>query len=174
MLSRVHRKFIFCLDGVNYVKYMKKYNRWLKKNGMIINGNVRYIHHTVFLDGVDYSKIHLGNDCVISLGCVLLVHDFSVETGFRAIGAGSKNEAHVLKPIIVGENCFIGANCILLPGTELGKNCIVGAGSVLPGKKYQDNSVIVGNPGKVVANTIEWIAKKDNFVRSHVNSSAKF
>ena len=40
-------------------------------------------------------------------------------------------------------------NSIILPNTVIGNNCIIGAGSVLRGR-YPDDSVIIGNPAKVV------------------------
>ena len=61
------------------------------------------------------------------------------------------------KEIYIGRNCFIGCNAIILKGTELGDGCVVGAGAVIAGK-YEDNSVIVGNPGK----TIRILEKKNN------------
>lgn len=161
ILSRIQRKIIFLLDGINTKTYMKMYNKWLKKNGMNIDGNVRYIHHTSMLDGQGYNLIKLGNNVVISLGVTILVHDFSIEAGFRAIGKDNgANEAFTMKPVEIGENSFIGANVTILGGAKIGKNCIIAAGSVLPGKNYPDNSIIAGNPGKVIANTIEWINKK--------------
>ena len=41
VFSRIHRKYIFAFDGVNVKKYMKKYNKWLKKQGVDINGHVK-------------------------------------------------------------------------------------------------------------------------------------
>lgn len=51
------------------------------------------------------------------------------------------------RPIIIGDDCFIGMNTIILKGTVLGKNCVVGAGSVVHGI-WPDNSIIAGNPAK--------------------------
>lgn len=161
IVSRIVRKGIFLLDGVNTKIYMKWYNLWLKNNGLKINGNAKYINHTVILDGQGYYLIELGNDIVISIGTIILVHDFAIETGFKAIGIeNGSNEAHTMKKVTIGDNCFIGVHVVILGGTQIGNNCIVAAGSVLPGKTYPDNSIIVGNPGKVVANTIEWAKKK--------------
>jgi len=56
---------------------------------------------------------------------------------------------YVFGKITIGNNCFIGENCLILPNTQIGDNCIVGAGSVVRGK-VPDNSVIYGNPAKVV------------------------
>lgn len=54
-----------------------------------------------------------------------------------------------MAPITIGENCFIGCNAIILKGTTLGDNCIVGAGAVVRGS-FEANSVVAGNPAKVV------------------------
>ena len=53
------------------------------------------------------------------------------------------------KPVVIGKNCFIGCNTLILKGTQLGDGCVVGAGAVVSGK-FPPNSVIVGNPGKVI------------------------
>lgn len=163
VFTRIERKLIFLLDGLNTKKYSQKYDMWLKKNGVDINGKIKYIHHSVSLDGTGYNRIHLGKNIVISRGSLLLVHDFSIEAGLIAIGkseGGNNHEAYIMKDIIIGDNCFIGANVTVLAGTEIGNNCIVGAGSVLPGKKYPDDSIIVGNPGRVICKTTEWAERK--------------
>lgn len=46
---------------------------------------------------------------------------------------GLNQEYTRIKPIIIGNDCFIGANSILLKGTTLGNNVIVGAGGVVHG-----------------------------------------
>ena len=53
------------------------------------------------------------------------------------------------KEIVIGKNCFIGCNSIILKGTVLGDGCVVGAGAVVCGK-FEENSVIAGNPAKVI------------------------
>ena len=68
-------------------------------------------------------------------------------------------EAYWLKDITIGKNVFIGARSVILPGTEIGDNCIIGSGAVLKGK-IPSNSIVVGNPAKVIAKTNEWVKKK--------------
>ena len=128
---------------------------------MDIKGNVKYIHHTVYFDGVDYSKIHLGNNIVISINCIILIHDYSIDCGLLAIKkADKKKAACFIKDVYIGNDCFIGCNCTILPGTTVGDNCIIGAGSVVPGKEYPANSIIAGNPAKVIGKTRDWALKK--------------
>lgn len=159
--SKIYRKFLFILDGVNTKKYMMAYNKWLKKNGVDINGKIKYIHHTVSFDGGYFDKLHIGDNCVISKGVVILCHDYSIEAGLHSLGINKPDcEGHFIKDVYIGDNCFIGANTIILPGTIIGKNCIVGSGTVLSGKTYPDNSVIVGNPSRVISNVDSWTRKK--------------
>ncbi|MBE9481798.1 MAG: acyltransferase [Bacteroidetes bacterium] len=53
------------------------------------------------------------------------------------------------KPIKIGDNCWIGANAIILPGVELRDHVIVGAGSVVT-KSFPSNCVIGGVPAKII------------------------
>ncbi len=52
-------------------------------------------------------------------------------------------------PIHIGENCWLGAGVIVLPGVTIGKNTVIGAGSVVT-KDIPENVVAVGNPCKVL------------------------
>ena len=51
-------------------------------------------------------------------------------------------------------NVIIGMNATVLDGSVIGKNSIVGAGALVPpGKKFPENSVIIGVPGVVKRET---------------------
>jgi len=52
------------------------------------------------------------------------------------------------KDVILGENCWIGMNSIILPGVVLGSRTIVGAGSVVTKSFPEGNCVIAGSPAK--------------------------
>lgn len=54
------------------------------------------------------------------------------------------------KDIIIGDNCWIGMNCILLPGITLAPGTIVGAGSVVTKSTIEPNSIIAGNPARMI------------------------
>ena len=68
-------------------------------------------------------------------------------------------ESFWLKDITIKDNVFIGANSTILPGTIIEENCIIGAGTVIKGK-IPKNSVVIGNPSRIVSNTLEWAEKK--------------
>lgn len=52
-------------------------------------------------------------------------------------------------PVHIGENCWIGAGAIILPGVTVGDNTVIGAGSVVT-RDIPSNVVAVGNPCRVL------------------------
>ena len=54
------------------------------------------------------------------------------------------------KDVIIGENCWIGMNSVILPGVLLGNKTIVGAAYIVTKIFPEGNCVIVGNPARKV------------------------
>ena len=169
----LHRWFIqksIYLTGTP--KYMKRYVAYLRKHGMDIPGMPNYISNDVHFDGKDYSIIHLGNNCTISTGVHFLTHDYSMHTVFARGNSGMAieypeyfhqrdriDQLLSLEGSHLEDNVFVGARALLLPGTHIGKNSIVGAGAVVKGN-YPEESIIIGNPARVIGKTSEWLNRK--------------
>ncbi len=98
--------------------------------------------------------IFIGDNTCIGGNAKILDNDFHpIETETRnkllADAAGGDSDLIPAREIHIGKNCFIGCNTIILKGTILEDGCVVGAGAVVSGK-FEANSVIAGNPAKVV------------------------
>ena len=52
-------------------------------------------------------------------------------------------------PVHIGNNVWIGANSVILPGITIGDNSVIGAGSIVT-KDIPENVVAVGNPCRVL------------------------
>jgi len=80
-------------------------------------------------------------------------------TGSKVISANHSHTNHSehskTPPIIIGNNVFIGANSVLLPGIKIGNNVIIGAGSIVC-KDIISNTIAVGNPCKVVKENLPY------------------
>lgn len=93
---------------------------------------------------IDYSHcwlISIGQNVTLAPRVQLLAHDASTKMhlGYTRIGL-----------VRIGNNVFIGAGSIVLPGVTIGDNVVVGAGSVVS-RDVPANSVVAGNPARVVA-----------------------
>lgn len=150
-------QYIFWKLGVRH--YMPLRLWALRKGGMNIEGRPRYISFTVSFDGTDYSIISIGNDTVISSDVRILTHDYSIMRAAYACDKKPDKLFRIVKPVTVGNNCFIGTKTILCPGTTIGDNVIIGAASVVTGA-IPSNSVAAGNPAKVIASIEEHYQKR--------------
>ena len=53
------------------------------------------------------------------------------------------------KPVMIGDDVWIGANAVILPGVTIGRHCVVAAGAVVT-KDVPDNSLVAGVPAKLI------------------------
>lgn len=162
VLSVIYRGIIKLILYVNLDLYMVLYTKYLRKQGIVILGKPKFISNDVYFDGTDYTKISIGDNVTISREVMLLTHDYSITTALASIGekiGRHEGELYFLKNITIGNNCFIGARVSILPGTTIGDNVIIGACSVVKGDIPSD-SIIVGNPAKVIGKTNEWTKKQ--------------
>ena len=140
---------------VDHRWYMRLYIPFLKRLGYNLTGTPRYISPRTRIDGTDPELITIGDDVVISSNVRILTHDFSVARIDQALGtpqgdsAGPRYERNKIAGVSIGDNSFVGAFSILMPGSTIGKDCIIGAASVVRGK-VPDGSIVIGNPGQII------------------------
>jgi len=137
--------------------YMYLLTRALKQKGVSFTGMPRYIERDVYIDAE--GGLSIGNNVVVSTRAIILTHDYSFTTGLDAIGERPDTDIEIRVPVKIGNNVFIGAGAIILPGTTIEDNVIIGAGALVKGLIKSD-SVIIGNPGQYLCDIKEWIAKK--------------
>lgn len=83
-------------------------------------------------------------------------------------------DLEITKPIIVGNNVYIGLDVIILPGVSIGNNVVIGAGAVVT-KNIPDNSVVAGVPAKVIKTADEYLKKlqKESLHLGHLKGREK-
>lgn len=91
---------------------------------------------------LDVADITIGEHCQLAPGVQLLTawHPLEVEPRRAGWEGGS--------PIVLGDNVWLGANTLVLPGVTIGDNTVVGAGSVVT-RDLPANVVALGNPARV-------------------------
>ncbi|MBL1147469.1 MAG: acyltransferase [Pseudomonadota bacterium] len=114
-------------------------------NGDVIIGARSYINSgCVFYSG---NGITIGDDVAIAANCVFAPVNHAYEEKDRPI------REQRFKPskggIIIEDDVWIGAGCILLDGTILRKGCVIGAMSLVRGE-IPAYSINAGNPLKMI------------------------
>lgn len=112
---------------------------WGLKN-LHVGKNVFFNFNVCLVDDAD---IFLGDDCLIGPGCHLITAQHPVSPGLR------KKQLQFNKPIHIGNNVWLGAGAIILPGVTIGDNSIVAAGSVVT-RDVEANVIVAGSPARVL------------------------
>lgn len=125
------------------------------------HGNDCYIEPAFFCD-YGYN-IMLGDNVYLNTSCCIL-DCATVQIGSHAkLGPNVQiyTAAHPLepdvrqsglefaKPVVIGDNVWIGGNSIVLPGVAIGSNSVIGAGSVVT-RNIPESVVAAGNPCKII------------------------
>lgn len=98
------------------------------------------------VDAIIGPEVIIGNDVMMGPDCMI----FTTNHGMLDNGIPMwRQKSTKPDPVIIGNNCWIGARVIILPGVHIADGCIVGAGSVVT-KSFSANSVIAGNPAKLI------------------------
>lgn len=152
MIKKIIKKIILRrkYNSETYVKY-------LKSIGVKIGDNCRFFSPTTTLvDTQNPCMLSIGDNAKITNGVIILTHDYSWSVGSLIYNKTYGNVGRV----IIGNNCFIGMNSIILKGSTIGDNVIIGAGSVVSGR-LESNSVYAGNPAKKIMTLEEFIKKRE-------------
>ncbi|OBT51284.1 hypothetical protein VE04_08662, partial [Pseudogymnoascus sp. 24MN13] len=94
---------------------------------------------------LDCASVKIGDRCVIGPNVSILTTTVPIDPKKR-LGSKGPNQG---KPIIIEEDCFIGANATILPGITVKRGSTVGACSVVT-RDVPPFTVVSGNPARVM------------------------
>lgn len=92
---------------------------------------------------MDSGKITIGDNVFIAPNVCLITEEHAMDVSQRIQGL------EYTRPITIGNNVWICAGVMVLPGVTIGDNSVVGAGSVVT-KDIPPDSLAVGNPCRVI------------------------
>ncbi|WP_416968115.1 sugar O-acetyltransferase [Streptomyces sp. 4F14] len=95
------------------------------------------------LTALDVAAISIGEDCQIGPNIQLLTPTHPVEPEPR------RDKLEAARPIIIGDNVWLGGGVIVCPGVSIGDDSVVGAGSVVT-RNIPAGVVAVGSPARPV------------------------
>lgn len=100
-----------------------------------------FINHYAYL--MDCADITIGDHVFIGPYCGFYTanHPLSYEPRNQGLEKAL--------PIVIGDNCWFGANVSVMPGVRIGTGCVIAAGAVVT-KDLPDHSLAAGVPAKVI------------------------
>ena len=100
----------------------------------------------------DDAKVTIGNYCNFGPNVTIVTPLHPMLPGERRgvrCSDGVERFLCYAKPVIIGNDCWFGANVVVCPGVTIGDNCVIGAGSVVT-KSIPANSFAAGVPAQVI------------------------
>ena len=127
---------------------------WLGKKSVIesyccINnavGDVTIGNHTrIGIHCTVIGPVCIGNNVNLAQGITVTALNHNFEDTTKRID----EQGISTKPVVIGDDVWIGANAVILPGVTIGRHVVVAAGAVVT-KDVPDNCVVGGVPAKVI------------------------
>ena len=126
----------------------------VKRDSTLVPKNMYLDDFVIIQDKTNFisnkGKLIVKKYTVISSGCLLIPGGHKLKVGLPFWVSAQHHIADQEDDIIIGEDCWIGAGSILLPGVKIGRGCVVGAGSVVT-KDIPDYAVVAGIPARIIA-----------------------
>lgn len=138
----VLKEFVYRLRGEYTTEKLIKMGMKVGKNFGRLNG--------VILDPSHCWLIEIGDNVTMAPRVHILCHDASTKAflGYTKIGR-----------VTIGNNVFIGAETVVLPGVTVGNNIIIGANSTVT-HDIPDNCVVAGTPARKICTLEEYLEKE--------------
>ncbi|MBD3384815.1 acyltransferase [candidate division KSB1 bacterium] len=148
-MKTLYRLFINKYRQLRNALELHKYDRftiadYFRKQGAQIGDNCSIIPTDL---GTEPYLIKIGNRVTIAANVGFMTHD-----GGAWILRDEIPDAQLLGPIIIEDDCVIGANAVILPNVRIGKRSIVATGSVVI-SDIPPESIAIGVPARVIGST---------------------
>ena len=99
------------------------------------------IHNTII------GPVCIGNHVNLAQGITITALNHNFEDTTKRID----EQGISTKPVVIGDDVWIGANAVILPGVTIGSHCVVAAGAVVT-KDVPDHTLVGGVPAKIIKN----------------------
>lgn len=140
--KRLLKEFVYRLRGEYTTEKLISMGMTVGKNFKRLNG--------VILDPAHCWLIDIGDNVTMAPRVHVLCHDASTKQflGYTKIGR-----------VFIGDNVFIGAESVILPGVTIGSNVIIGANSTVT-RDVPAHSVAAGTPARVLCTLESYLEKE--------------
>ncbi len=123
------------------------YNCYLyaHNNGSIKIGDGVNFNSSVMVNAADDGQIAIGKNASFGPNVVIRASDHK----YQKMGVPIKEQGHTGGKITIGEDVWVGSNCVILPNVTIGDGAVIGAGAVV-NRDIPPYALACGVPAKVV------------------------
>lgn len=86
----------------------------------------------------------IGNGCIFGENVRIYDHNHKFSDTQKSI----KEQGYTVKPVLIGDHCWIGSNVTILQGVQIGNNCVIGANCLIY-KDIESNTVVMCEQGLI-------------------------
>lgn len=116
------------------------------KRGVIVIGENSGLNNNCLL--TSFESIIIGNNTIIGQGVKIYDHDHK----YKGV-SNIKKSGYLIDSVQIGNNVWIGSDCIILKGTVIEDNCVIAAGSIVSGT-INKNSLYIQKRNKTIVDNI--------------------
>lgn len=128
----------FCLGKHSVVESFSCINNAV--GDVVIGDNTRIgLHNTII------GPVNIGSHVNLAQGITITALNHNFDNPLKRID----EQGVSTKPVVIGNDVWIGAGAVVLPGVTIGNHCVVAAGAVVT-KDVPDNCVVGGVPAKII------------------------
>lgn len=120
-------------------------SQFFADGGSIVVGGETTFNSDVHINASVGGIIQIGETCLIGPNVVMRTAGHRFDDPSVPI----RQQGHIIKNIIVGDDVWIGCNAVVLGGVQIGSGSVIGAGAVVV-SDIPSMAVAVGNPAKVI------------------------
>lgn len=128
-ISLLFYKLIFA--GKLYVgkgtTWRKGFSLMIAPNGKVSIGDNCFFNNNCSINSLE--DVSIGDGCIFGEGVKIYDHNHR----FADFSVPLKREGYSTSNVTIGNRCWIGSNVLILKGANIGDNCVIGAGCIISG-----------------------------------------
>ncbi len=128
----------------------------LVRRGMTVGSNFKRLNN-VLIDDSHAWLIEIGDNVTLAPRVHILAHDASTKQFLDYTKIGR---------VTIGDNVFVGAETVILPGVNIGNNVVIGANSTVT-RDIPDNSVYAGSPARLLCSLEDYLNKQKELMKTN-------
>lgn len=126
-----------------HVTFRKGFSMMIGKNGEVNIGNNVFFNNYCSLNAIE--RIIIGDGTIFGENVKVYDHNHCYQDPNVPI----KEQGFTSAPVNIGKHCWIASNVVILKGVTIGDNCVIGAGCVIY-KDVPEESVMINKQELVI------------------------